>query len=112
MAIDEIVVADARQGSACQFLERGERLGALNRDLRVAVAGEIHLGSPAVGVADMLVVLLLVRGVHAQEKAILGDAVHQDIVHEAAVIVEQAGVLDLARGELGGRVRAYEIDQG
>ena len=54
----------------------------------------------------MLEVLLLIRGVDADEDMVVGDLVDQDVVNESAVIVEQAGVLRLtlleARDIVGG----------
>ena len=45
--------------------------------------------------ADVLEILLLVRGVDAEEEGIVRHFVDQDIVHEAAVFIKQAGVLRL-----------------
>ncbi len=42
---------------------------------------------------------------------IVGDFVDQDVVDEAAVFVEQAGIVRLAGLELGGVVGGDEIDQ-
>ncbi len=54
------------------------------------------LGVEFIGAADVLEILLLVGGVDAKEEVIVRHLVHQDVVHESAVLIEQAGVLRLA----------------
>ena len=75
-------------------MSRGAR--ALHRDLRVALARELDFGIEAVLRADVLEILLLVGGVDAEEVVVVGHLVDQDVVDEAAVLVEQAGVVGLA----------------
>ncbi len=53
---------------------------------------------------DVLEILLLVGGVDAEEIVVVGDFVDQDVVDETAVLVEQAGILGLARLETAGGV--------
>jgi hypothetical protein len=43
----------------------------------------------------VLEILILIRGVDAEEEGIVRDFVDQDVVDEAAVFVEQAGVMRL-----------------
>jgi hypothetical protein len=45
---------------------------------------------------DVLEILLLIRRVHAQEERIVGHLVHQNVVDETAVFVEQARIVRLA----------------
>ena len=111
LGVDEVVIANRRQVDGGELLESRQRPGPLDGDLRVAVAGVIHLRLPAVGVPDVLVVLLLVRRVHAQEEPVRRDAVHQDVVDEAAVLVKQACVLNRAVREARRRVCGNVIDQ-
>ena len=49
----------------------------------------------------MLVVLILVGGVCADKDVAVRNFVDQDVVHETAMIVEQAGILSLALIEPG-----------
>ncbi len=79
-----------------QLLQRARGLRALDRDLRIAIAGELDLGVEAVVRADVLEILLLIGRVDAEEDMIVGDLVDQDVVDEAAVLVEQPGVVRLA----------------
>ena len=51
----------------------------------------------------MLEILVLIGGVDAEEVVVVGDFVNQDVVDEAAVIVEQAGVVGLAESSASGR---------
>ena len=53
--------------------------------------------------ADVLEILLLVGGVDAQEIVVVRHFVYQDVVHEAAVLVKQAGIMRLADLELARR---------
>ena len=86
-----------------QLLQRRQRLRTLDRELRVAVARELHFGVEAVLRADVLEILVLIGGVDAEEVVVVGDFVDQDVVHEAAVLVEQAGVMRLADLQLARR---------
>ena len=61
--------------------------------------------------ADVLEILFLVGGVHAQEVVVVGHLVHQDVVHEAAVLVEQPGVVRLPGLELADGVGGDEIGE-
>src|ERR1051326_7230660 len=85
-----------------------EHICSLNRfDCTVVLHGAIE----AVQRADVLVILILIRRVDAEEKMIVGDLVHQDIVDEAAVIVEQTRVVRLAKVEFGDGVGGCKIGQ-
>src|SRR5580700_1282903 len=59
----------------------------------------------------MVVILFLVGGVDAQKVVVAGDFMDQHVVHEAAMLVEQSGVLDLARLEAAGGVGGDEIGE-
>ena len=59
----------------------------------------------------MLEIFFLVRRVDAKEEIVVGDLVDQDVIDEAAVFVEQTGVVRLAVFEFGGVVGGDEIDQ-
>ena len=59
----------------------------------------------------MLVILLLVGGVDAQEEVVVGHFVDQNVVYEAAVGVKQPGVVRLADFEFGDVVGGDEIGQ-
>ena len=60
---------------------------------------------------DVLVILVLIGRVHAQEEMIVGDLVDQDVVDETAVLVEQPGIVRLADLQLRGGVGRDVIDQ-
>jgi hypothetical protein len=77
-------------------LQRGARLRALDGDLARSGRWSIPPGVEAVVRADVLEILLLVGGVDAQEEMVVGHFVDQDVVHEPAVLVEQAGIMRLA----------------
>jgi hypothetical protein len=94
-----------------QFLHGVARFGTLDGKLGVAGAGEIHARVKAVERADVLEILLLVGGVDAQEVVVLGDLVDQDVVHEAAVLVEQPGVVRLADLQLVDGIGGDEIGE-
>ena len=79
-----------------QLLDDVAGARALDGELGVAVARELDFGIEAVLRADVLEVLLLVGGVDAEEVVVVGDFVDQDVVDEAAVVVQQAGVVGLA----------------
>ena len=111
LAIGEPIVLDAGQVHGSHFLQRGARARPLDSDLGVPFGSEFHPRIEMVAGADMLVVLLLVGGVDAQEKVVAGHLVDQNIVHEAAVGVEQPGVMRLADFELAGMVGGDEIGQ-
>ena len=104
-AIGEPVILDGAEIRRRQFL-RVAGLRPLDGDLGVALARKLHLCVEAVDGADVLEILLLVGGVHAQEEVVVRHLVYQDIVHEAAVLVKQAGILRLPdlqfRGVVGG----------
>ena len=103
-AVGEPVIFDAGEIDRRQFLKRVARAcGPWIGELRVAVARELHFGVEAVLRADVLEILFLVGGVDAEEVVIVGDFVDQDVVHEAAMLVEQAGVVRLARSSASGR---------
>ena len=78
----------------------GRGFGSLDGDLCVALAVILHHGVKAVLGYDVFEILILIGGVDAEEIMIVGDLVHQDIVDEAAVFVEQAGVVGLAEFQL------------
>ncbi len=62
--------------------------------------------------ADVLEIFFLIGGIHAQEVMLLGDFVHQDVIHEATVRIEQARVLRLAGFELAGVIAGDEVSEG
>ena len=76
------------------------RLGPLDGDLRVALAVILHHGVEMVLRGDVLEILILIGGVDAEEVMIVGDLVHQDVVHKTAVFVQQARVVRLADFQL------------
>ena len=80
------------------------------RDLSVTFAGEIDHAVPGVGVADVLEILVLIGGVHAQKIVVVRDLVHQDVVDKTAVLVEQSGIVRLADFQVSGVVGCDEID--
>ena len=85
------------------------RARAVNGHLRVLIAGEFDDGFKLVQVADMLEILLLIGGVHADEYVVIGDFVDQDVVYKTAVLVEQSGILRLANLKLGDGVGGEKI---
>ena len=93
----------AARSTGVSFCSVARAFGPWIASLRVAVAGEFHLRVEAVVRADVLEILFLVRGVDAQEIVVVGHLVHQDVVDEAAVLVEQAGIVRLAGLELARR---------
>ena len=96
--------------------------GSLNGELRIALSGIFHLRAEAAAqAADIVEVLILIAGVHAQKIVLAGNFVHQQIVHEGTGGGHQAGVLRLALDKLGGvvagdvlrqiqRLRAAQLD--
>ena len=88
------------RSTARQLLQGRPGFGPLDGDLRVAVAVIFDHGVEAVLGDDVLEILVLVGGVDAEEIMIVGDFVDQDVVHEAAVFVEQAGVMGLSEFQL------------
>ncbi len=56
-------------------------------------------------------VLVRVGGVHHEQVAVVGVLVDEHVVHEAALGGEEAAVLDLVQGQLGGVVAGEELDQ-
>ena len=99
-AIGEPVILDGAQIHGCEFLQGRSGFGSLDGDLCVAVAVILHHGVEAVLGRDVLEILILIGSVDAQEVVIVGDFVHQDVVDETAVLVEQAGVVGLAEFQL------------
>src|SRR5579885_1030339 len=94
-----------------QRLQRGACARALDGELRVAVGGELDGGREAVMCADVLEILFLIAGVDAEEEVIVRDLVDEDVVDEAAVLVEKAGVVGLAGFELVDCVGGEEIGE-
>jgi hypothetical protein len=109
LAVGEPVIFDAGKVDRRQLLHRGAGLRALDGELRVAVAREIDYGIEAVVGADVLEILVLVGGVDAEEVVVVGNLVDQDVVDEAAVVVEQAGVVGLSGFQFGDRVGRHVI---
>ena len=50
---------------------------------------------------DVLEILILIARIDAEEEVVVGDLVHQNIVHEPAVLVEKPGVVRLSQLQLG-----------
>ena len=92
-------------------MQRCPSLRALDGDLAVAVAGELDGGIEAVMRAYVLEILLLVGGVDAKEEIVGGHFVHQNIVHEAAMLIEQPGVMRLSGLQLVDGIGGDEIRQ-
>jgi hypothetical protein len=72
------------------------------------------LGIEGVVTVDPVPVLLDVAGVHHQDVVVVVavlHVVHQQVVHDAALVVGQAAVLHLAGGELGGVVAGDLLDE-
>src|SRR5579883_40610 len=110
-AIGEPVVFDGGEVDGRQLLQRGAGAGALDGELRVAIGGELDGCVEAIVRADVLEVLVLIAGVDAEEEVIAGDLVDEDVVDEAAVLVEEAGVVGLSGFELVDRVGGEEIGE-
>ena len=73
----------------------------MNRKLGVARARVFDSRIEMVLLGNMLVILILIRGVDAQEVMIVGNFVDQNIIDETTVRIEQSRVLGLAELELG-----------
>src|SRR5690348_12084173 len=88
-----------------QLLQQFLRAGPLDGDLGKVVA---QVFGGAVEAADVLVypveILLSGAGVDNQQELPLAQTVHDDIVHERALGIEQGGVLGLPDGETRGVV--------
>ena len=85
-----MIVTYRRKFHRRQLLQRFERAWSLNRDLRVARTGVFYLAVELVIAGDVLIILILIGGIHAQEKMIVRHLMHQDVIHETAVLVEQS----------------------
>ena len=86
-----------------QFLQRLQRLRSLNRRSAHNVDSANSTSQSNLFVRDdVLEILILIRSVDADEVVIVGDLVHQDVVDESAMLVEQPGVLRLADLQLRG----------
>jgi len=68
----------------------------LHRDLRIALSGVFDRAIERVMRRDVLVILILIRRIDAQEIMIVRDLMHQDIVDESAMLIEQPGILRLS----------------
>ena len=92
----------AARSTAVSFCSVASALRALDR--RAARSGRWRIPPRASNrfcARDVLEVLFLVGGVDAEEVMIVRDLVHQDVVDEAAVLVEQPGILRLPDLQFG-----------
>ena len=46
-------------------------------------------------------ILVLIGGVHAEEKRIVGYLVDEDVVHESSVLIQQTGIMRLTLASAG-----------
>ena len=107
----EPVIADGGEFHGRELFESAQRERTLDGDLCVTVARELDLGVELVGRADVLEIFFLVGGVDAKEEVIVSHLVHQDVVDEAAVLIEQPGILRLPDVEPRCRVGGDVINQ-
>ncbi len=94
------VVLDGGQVDVHQRLHSLQRLRALDGDLRIAVAGVLDLNVAGLVLQNPADVLVPVGGVDAQHVPPLVETVHQQVVHERALRIHEAGIVDLAVLEL------------
>ena len=111
-AVGEVVVGDAGEVHGGQFLQRLQRAGALHGQLRHAVGGVLQLGALGVVGGAPRPVLVDVGGVHHQQVLLGLILVDQQVVHNAPLLVGQAGVLHAAGGEGGHVVRGDFLQEG
>ena len=94
-----------------EFLAQRRGLGPLDGEQRVFVADVLHLGVELVVLDDPGKVAVLIGGVDAEEEAVVGEPVNEQVVDEAAALVEQTRVLRLAVLEARGAVRSGLLDE-
>ena len=111
-AVGEVVVGDAGEVHGGQFLQRRQRAGALHGQLRHAVGGILQPGALGVVGGAPRPVLVDVGGVHHQQVLLGLILVDQQVVHNAPLLVGQAGVLHAAGGEGGHVVRGDFLQEG
>ena len=110
-ALHERVVRNGAQIHVGKRLQGGLRLRALHGQQAGAVRDVLHLHALRVVLLNPVPVFLDVRRIDYQQVVLIGQLVYQQVVHDAAVVVGQAGILGFAVGELAGVVAGHALDE-
>ena len=106
------VVFHVNHGSVSQLLHGLESEGPLNGKLGDAVGNVGDFSAESfVLFAHPCPVLVNVSGIHDQQVVVFGEVVNEEVIHDAALAVREAGVLHLARIERGYVVRSDVLEK-
>ena len=85
----------------------------MHGDLGVAAAGKIHFSIEAFAgcLPDVIEILFLVAGVDAEKHVAVRKAMNKDVVHRAAMFIEERRVMGLPGFELAGVVGGNVVDE-
>src|SRR5262249_41027850 len=108
-AIRKVIILDGRELDRRELLKRCKRARPLNRKLSAGLARVVALGVVFIGRRDVFVVLFLVGGIAAKEVMMARHLVDQDVVHEAAMLIQESRVLSLSDLELRDRVGGHRV---
>ena len=111
LAKRKMIVADGVELRWRELLQDFSGARALNRELRVARSGVFNRRVELIVGDDVLIVVVLISGVDAEQIVRVRDFVDQEVVHKSAARGHQAGVMGLADIQFCGIVAADPLDQ-
>src|SRR6266404_1170806 len=93
----KVIILDGLERHFRETLQNSQRLRALNGKLRETLAGIFDLRACAIVRANVLEVLILIACIHTKEIVGAGNLVHEQIVHESALLGHQTGIVRLPK---------------
>src|SRR5467141_830069 len=92
---NKVIILDGLERHFREALQDSQRLRALNGKLRIALTGIFD----SCASANVLEILILITRIHAKEIVRARNFVHEQIVHEGALLGHQPGIVRLPNGE-------------
>src|SRR6266436_4254927 len=96
---NKVIILDGLERHFREALQDSQRLRALNGKLRIALTGIFDSCASAIVRANVLEILILITRIHTKEIVRGGNLVHEQIVHERALLGHQPGIVRLPNGE-------------
>src|SRR5467141_3047907 len=96
---NKVIILDGLERHFREALQDSQRLRALNGKLRIALTGIFDSCASAIVRANVLEILILITRIHAKEIVRARNFVHEQIVHEGALLGHQPGIVRLPNGE-------------